>query len=112
MDVVVDVPGGVGKVTVDVAYGGMFYAIVDASSLGIDILPRNGKELCRLGEMIKVACREQHPVNHPEFDYPGCDILVFTDTKSRTREGTHVYSKNAVIMSNNKLDWDRPETWS
>jgi len=29
LNVVVDVPGGVGKVTVDVAYGGMWYAILD-----------------------------------------------------------------------------------
>ena len=26
---------------------------------------------------IKVACREQFPVNHPEFDYPGVDNMVF-----------------------------------
>lgn len=33
LDVEVDVPT-VGKVTVDIAYGGMWYAIVDAESLG------------------------------------------------------------------------------
>ena len=32
MGVEVDVPLGVGKVTVDIAYGGMFYVIVDAAS--------------------------------------------------------------------------------
>jgi hypothetical protein len=37
-----------------------------------------GAEIVRLGEMIKVACREQFPVNHPEFDYPGTDIMAFT----------------------------------
>ena len=82
MDVEIDVPE-VGKVTVDVAYGGMFYAIVDASTLGLQLLPKHGREICRLGEMIKTACREQHPVNHPEFDYPGCDILVFTENQRR-----------------------------
>lgn len=110
VDVEVDVPGGVGKVRLDVAYGGMFYAIVDAASVGLEILPRNGKELCRVGEMIKVACREQHPVNHPEYDYPGCDILVFTE--GRRREGGAVHARNTVIMSNGQLDWDRPATWT
>ena len=29
--------------------------------------------------MIKVACREQFPVDHPTEDYPGVDILVFEE---------------------------------
>ncbi|CAE7363270.1 unnamed protein product [Symbiodinium necroappetens] len=116
MDVEIDVPE-VGKVTVDVAYGGMFYAIVDASTLGLQLLPKHGREICRLGEMIKTACREQHPVNHPEFDYPGCDILVFTGNQRReaTQTGprtTRLCGKNAVVMSNGSLRWDRPETWT
>ena len=44
--------------------------------------------LYRLGEMIKTACREQHPVRHPiHTDYTGVDILVFYE-----------------------LGWDRPES--
>ena len=109
MDVDVEVPD-IGKVTLDVAYGGMFYAIVDASKLGLELKSKNGREICRLGEMIKTACREQHPVNHPQFDYPGCDILVLTE--NQRREGNRVCGKNAVVMSNGKLDWDRPQTWT
>eukprot|EP00931_Biecheleriopsis_adriatica_P118745 TRINITY_DN94073_c0_g1_i1.p1 TRINITY_DN94073_c0_g1~~TRINITY_DN94073_c0_g1_i1.p1 ORF type:complete len:203 (+),score=29.56 TRINITY_DN94073_c0_g1_i1:661-1269(+) len=110
MDVEIDVPGGVGKVRLDIAYGGMHYALVDASQVGLELQPGNGREICRLGEMIKVACREQHPVNHPEFDYPGCDILVFTE--NQRREGNTVYGRNTAVMSNAKLDWERPETWT
>jgi len=105
----VDVPE-FGKVTLDIAYGGMHYAIVDAASVGLIIDPARGKEICRLGEMIKVAAREQHPVFHPELDYPGCDILVFREPEQR-RDG-RLYAKNAVVMSNNELDWSRPETWT
>ena len=54
MDVVVDVPT-LGKVTVDIAYGGMQYVIVDAASVGLALHPSNGREICRLGEMIKIA---------------------------------------------------------
>ncbi|CAE8616841.1 unnamed protein product, partial [Polarella glacialis] len=110
MDVEVDVPGGVGRVCLDIAYGGMHYAIVDAAQVGLELIPQNGREICRLGEMIKVACREQHPVNHPEFDYPGCDIIAFT--ADRRRVGNRVFGKNAVVMSNGKLDWERPDTWT
>ena len=109
MDVEIDVPE-LGPVKLDIAYGGMFYAIVDAKKLDLELLPHNGRRICRLGEMIKVACREQHPVNHPEFDYPGCDILVFTDLQ-RKDQGK-MLGKNAVVMSNGRLSWDNPDSWT
>ena len=80
LNVEVDVPGGVGKVTVDIAYGGMWYAILDGPSIGLEVVPENAADIVRIGEMVKVAAREQHPVNHPEFDYPGCDIMAIKGT--------------------------------
>ena len=111
MDVEINVPE-IGKVQLDIAYGGMFYAIVDAKQLQLELLPQNGRQICKVGEMIKVACREQHPVNHPEFDYPGCDILVFTDMQRRDSESKKLSGKNAVVMSNGKLSWDNPDSWT
>lgn len=116
LDVTVDVPHGVGLIKLDIAYGGMWYAIVNIAQLQEKMSFRHlrldgvhGKELCRLGEMIKVACREQHPVQHPDQDYPGVDILAFRGEPSHDSNAT---SRNAVIMSNNVLDWNRPETWT
>lgn len=115
MDVTVDVPH-FGKVSLDVAYGGMHYAIVDAASVGLALAPERGREICRLGEMIKVAAREQHPVAHPEIHYPGPDILVFREPATRRPpEGggpPALHARNAVVMSNGALDWERPETWT
>jgi len=113
LGVEVDVPGGVGKVSVDIAYGGMWYAIVDASSIGLELEAENAADIVRLGEMIKVATREQHPVNHPEFDYPGTDIMAFRGPPSA--EGVEKYgahAKNAVVMSTRALDWNDPSTWT
>ena len=59
----------------DICFGGMFYVIVDADELGIDIKPQNGRLLAQLGEMIKKEAQTLTPVNHPNFDYPGPDIL-------------------------------------
>eukprot|EP00980_Cylindrotheca_fusiformis_P011014 scaffold2533_cov137-Cylindrotheca_fusiformis.AAC.2 len=111
LGVAVNVPhddDNIGPVTLDIAYGGMWYAIVDMdqfeqkdSRIQLKLDPSYGKLLCKYGEMIKVACREQFPVQHPTEDYPGVDILAF-------RSG----NRNAVIMSNNTLDWDKPETWT
>ena len=116
MDVIVDVPT-VGKVTVDIAYGGMHYVIVDAASVGLSPLdPSRGKEICKIGEMIKIATREQHPVQHVTHDYPGPDILVFREPAVRKFDedlGKEVvHAKNTVVMSNGVLDWDKPETWT
>lgn len=108
LDVKINVPE-VGNVNVDIAFGGMWYAVVNAASVGLELTPANGKEICRLGEMIKVATREQNPVNHPEFDYPGPDILVFRGPAD-PEGGAH--ARNTVVMSNGVLDWQRPSTWT
>ena len=90
----------------DLAYGGMVYAIVEASSVGLELVPGKGRMICRLGEMIKAAAREQYPMAHPSLaDVFGCEILVFTDSGGGV-------ARNAVVMSNGTLDWSRPETWT
>jgi proline racemase len=76
----------------------------------LSISPSNGKMLCRVGEMIKVACREQYPVTHEEINYSGCDILVFMENADEAVGQRH--PKNTVVMSNGQLDWARPETWT
>jgi trans-L-3-hydroxyproline dehydratase len=59
---------GYGSLLIDIAYGGMFYAITDATKLGFAITPDEARELGELGERIRVACSEQftdviHPTN-------------------------------------------------
>ncbi|CAK0849024.1 unnamed protein product [Prorocentrum cordatum] len=107
LDLEVEVPQ-LGTVRLDVAWGGgMWYAVVDAAPLGLELLPMH-EELCRAGEMIKVATREQHQVNHPEFDYPGPDIMVFRGPAVSPKAS----ARNVVVMSNGVLDWQRPATWT
>src|SRR5579883_1127491 len=65
LDTIIEVPH-LGPVTVDVAYGGMFYVIADAEPLGLRLVPEEGRDIVRLSEMIKAAAREQLPVVHPE----------------------------------------------
>ena len=61
----VEVPH-LGTVTVDVAYGGMFYVIADAEPFGLRLTPDEGADIVRITEMIKAAANEQLPVVHPE----------------------------------------------
>ncbi|MEP6752655.1 MAG: proline racemase family protein [Candidatus Dormiibacterota bacterium] len=108
LDATIEVPQ-LGRVTVDVAYGGMFYAIVEAEPLGFRISPDEGKDLVRVGEMIKSAAREQLPVSHPENPaISGISIMQFSGSSTKAGVGR----KNTVVVSSGHLDWDRPATWT
>jgi proline racemase len=98
-----------GTVKVDVAYGGMFYVIADAAALGLQLTPDNGRDIVRIGEMVKAAAREQLPVAHPEN--PGiAGVTIAMLSGPPTKRGAH--AKNAVVVSTGTLDWDRPATWT
>jgi proline racemase len=108
LDQTVEVPE-LGPIVLDVAYGGMWYAIVDASQVGMKIVPSEGAAIVRLGEMIKAAAREQLPVVHPENpDIAGISILEFTAPP--TLPGAD--GKNTVVISTGSFDWSDPSTWT
>jgi proline racemase len=108
LDKVIDVPH-LGRVTVDVAYGGMFYVISDATPFGLRLVPEEGREIVRIGEMIKAAAQQQLPVEHPEQPgFRGVTITVLTAPPMQA--GAH--ARNAVVVSTGRLDWDRPATWT
>lgn len=100
---------GLGTVTVDVAYGGMFYVIADAAQVGLRVTPDEGRDLVRIGEMIKLATREQLPVVHPEN--PGIAGVTIAEL---TAPPTHpnADAKNTVIVSTGTPDWDKPSSWT
>ncbi len=107
LDKVIEVPQ-LGKVTVDVAYGGMFYVIADAAQFGLKLLPEEGGDIVRIGEMIKAAAQEQLPVIHPL--QPGfVGITIGQLSGQPLKEG---HRRNAVIVSTGKLDWNKPSTWT
>ena len=108
LDKPVEVPL-LGTVRVDVAYGGMFYVIANAAALGLRLTPDEGRDITRVGEMIKAATREQLPVVHPENSgISGVTIAQLSG--AATKPGAH--AKNAVVVSTGQLDWARPSTWT
>ncbi len=99
----------VGTLTVDVAYGGQFYVITEAEPLGLRLTPDEGRDLVRLGEMIKAATCEQLPVVHPENP----DLVGVTGTQfSAPATRPEATLKNTVVLSTGKLNWDRPASWT
>ncbi len=57
---------GLGTLTVDTAYGGDSFVIVDAHELGFSIRPHEAKDLATLGMRIVKAANEQLGFVHPE----------------------------------------------
>jgi proline racemase len=108
LGVPVEVPH-LGTVTVDIAYGGMWYAIAEAHPLGFAITPDEGRDLVRIGEMIKAAARDQWPVAHPENpEIAGVSIMQLTAPSVAPGAS----AKNTVVVSSGTFDWNRPETWT
>ena len=100
---------GLGTVNVDVAYGGMFYVIADASRFGLALTADEGREIVRIGEMIKAAAREQLPVAHP--DNPAvCGYSVAQ--LSGPPHSADADMRNAVVISTGSFDWNKPDTWT
>ena len=56
---------GVGTLTVDVAFGGCYFVLIDAGSLGFEIARHEARDLVDMGDRIKSAAVEQVAVNHP-----------------------------------------------
>lgn len=64
LDGVVDVPG-IGQVTYDLAFGGAYYAYVQAGPLGLRLTPDNARALIDAGMAIKRAVMAARPIVHP-----------------------------------------------
>ncbi len=92
---------GVGTVKVDVAFGGMWYAIADAQELGFALTASEARDLSRVGELIRVAAREQLPCTHPENpEISGVSIVQIAGPW----QGVGKTSRNAVVVAPGRLD--------
>jgi trans-L-3-hydroxyproline dehydratase len=92
---------GLGTLAVDVAFGGMWYAIADAHALGFALEPAEARELSLAGERIRAAAREQLPCVHPENpEIAGVSIVQIAEPW----RGVGAVSKNAVVVAPGRLD--------
>ena len=114
LDNVVEVPG-LGRITYDLAYGGAYYAFVEADQLNLQCSPDHYMELIEKGMRIKQAIMEQEEIKHPlekdlSFLYgviwiggpvsPGMDsrnVCVFADGEvDRSPTGSGVSARAAI----------------
>src|SRR5437867_6118887 len=94
---------GLGTIRIDVAYGGMHYALVEAAALGFRITPDEARDICVVGQKIKQAAREQLEVVHPENPEIR-DVTIIEFTAPVRAKGKGLTARNAVVVSPGRLD--------
>lgn len=61
-----------------IAFGGSFFALVDASALGLgDIGPENAPAYAHLGTLVREAVNRRHPPKHPTLNIDTVDLVEF-----------------------------------
>ena len=108
LDATLEVPE-IGTISVDVAFGGMFYVLLEAQQVGLSLTPDEATDLVRVGEMVKAAAREQLPVTHP-FD-PGITGVTVCELTGPPIT-TDADARNTVVISTGELDWEKPASWT
>ena len=94
---------GLGELSVDVAWGGMWYALVDAAALGLAIENWNGPKLVELGERTKRAVHAQFTPVHPDNPrIKGVSAIAITEPMEDGPDGK--VAKNTVIVSPGRFD--------
>jgi proline racemase len=99
-DEAVEVPG-MGRVRYDIAFGGAFYAFVQAEEVGVTCSPEDFQALIRKGMAIKRAIASTRPIAHPfEEDLSFLYGTIFI--APALAEGAH--SRNVCIFAEGEVD--------
>ncbi len=116
-----------GKVNFDIAFGGAFYAFVNADQLRISMTENNYRELIVKGMMIKRAIAKNFRIEHPFDDdlsflygtiFYGAPLSENTDSRNvcifaegevdRSPTGTGISARMALHYFNGKLKLNEP----
>ncbi len=94
---------GLGSITVDTAFGGDSFVVVDAPSLGFSLEPDEAKDLAQLGVRITNAANEQLGFFHPENpDWRHHSFCLFAGALERDADG--LKARSVVSIQPGKLD--------
>ncbi|KIC18913.1 proline racemase family protein [Leisingera sp. ANG-Vp] len=98
LDAVVEVEG-LGKVSVDIAFGGIFYGLIDPAQFGLRIAPENACKLVEIGCRVHRAINAQLEVKHPQLE--GLEGISYTMFVSHDDDGI---MKGATILPPGRID--------
>ncbi len=94
---------GIGTLTVDTAYGGDTFVIVDSDAVGFEVTPDEARDIAVAGVKITAAANEQlgfsHPINPDLTQFSFCQFA-----KPLFEEDGQTVGKNAVVIRPGKVD--------
>lgn len=74
-----------GRIKVDIAFGGVYYALVDVEQIGLAIEPANARALAEAGTELKRLLVDQVQVRHPTL--PGVDEIAYVMFRDHEPDG-------------------------
>jgi proline racemase len=97
-----------GALSVELAFGGAYYGIVDAADLGLRVVPEQVDALTRAGTAITNVLRRDHTPNHPTdrdlgFVY-GTIIMDRHPATSPDGKATQAAMRNVTIFADGEVD--------
>ena len=91
-----------GPVTLDISYGGAFYAIVNADQFGLNVRESKTRDLIDAASIITKAVKTQVPLLHPDND--DLAFLYGTILTDGNDEFTPDPTANICVFANNQVD--------
>ena len=88
-----------GRIAVDIAFGGIYYAIVDAAALGLAIEPAQARALAEAGMALKAIIGRQITLDHPTE--PGLNTLSYVMVRGPGADGE---IRTATVMAPGRID--------
>ncbi|SEK11000.1 proline racemase family protein [Paraburkholderia diazotrophica] len=73
-----------GKIMADIAFGGVYYALIDVEQVGLRIAPENARELAELGVSLKDVINRQIRIQHPL--YPQINEVAYVMFRNRVSD--------------------------
>ena len=99
-DIELDLPE-YGRLTVDIAFGGAFYAFMPSEQVGLKVRPENTQQLVAVAEAIKMAVNDAISIEHPiEPDLSYVYGAILTDEP----ENPAHHSRNVCVFANAEVD--------
>ncbi len=98
LDVEVNVPG-LGEISVDIAFGGVYYAFINPRNLKLKIVPEQARALVDAGCRIHRALRNTVTICHPEI--PSINSLAYMMFVDTTEDGELT---GATILPPGRID--------
>jgi trans-L-3-hydroxyproline dehydratase len=94
-----DVPG-LGRIQFDLAFGGAFYAYVDAQAIGVELEAGQVSRLIEVGKGIKQAVTAEYEINHPSGE-ADLNFLYGTILVGPSKEH---HSRNVCVFADGEVD--------